>query len=292
MEETTAVPVMEPVQLVSVKQEDENEDDDDEEEAGGLAGRFLQLEWEQNTLLRALPPFGDPVSHVYRPLDYAWELHRDFVRRYCRTPKRVLFLGMNPGPFGMAQTGVPFGEAWHVREWLRVAGTVQKPPDEHPKRPVLGLSCHRAERSQSDPQRIASRPTRSINGTLRPSIGASCGAAGCGLGGRCGALRRAACAPCPGVCQPLCTHRGVTPSLTPKPPRQPGLGGTGQGATGRTGNTGVVGGKDRGLGGGEDGAMPQFTHSGPSPGSCFEGEDGAVPQFPLLRARLGFWGEH
>ncbi|XP_053907569.1 single-strand selective monofunctional uracil DNA glycosylase isoform X1 [Cuculus canorus] len=145
MEETTAVPVMEPVQLVSVKQEDENEDDDDEEEAGGLAGRFLQLEWEQNTLLRALPPFGDPVSHVYRPLDYAWELHRDFVRRYCRTPKRVLFLGMNPGPFGMAQTGVPFGEAWHVREWLRVAGTVQKPPDEHPKRPVLGLSCHRAE---------------------------------------------------------------------------------------------------------------------------------------------------
>ncbi|KAM3657319.1 single-strand selective monofunctional uracil DNA glycosylase [Ammospiza maritima maritima] len=52
---------------------------------------------------------------------------------------------MNPGPFGMAQTGVPFGEAWHVREWLRVSGSVRRPPREHPKRPVLGLRCPRAE---------------------------------------------------------------------------------------------------------------------------------------------------
>ncbi|NWW94061.1 SMUG1 glycosylase, partial [Rhynochetos jubatus] len=115
------------------------------EEEGDLAERFLQLEREQSALLQALPPFGDPVSHVYHPLDYAWEPHCDFVRRYCRTPKRVLFLGMNPGPFGMAQTGVPFGEAWHVREWLRVVGGVKKPPSEHPERPVLGLTCQRAE---------------------------------------------------------------------------------------------------------------------------------------------------
>ncbi|XP_061871304.1 LOW QUALITY PROTEIN: single-strand selective monofunctional uracil DNA glycosylase [Colius striatus] len=52
---------------------------------------------------------------------------------------------MNPGPFGMAQTGVPFGDVWHVREWLRLEGTVNKPPSEHPARPVLGLSCQRAE---------------------------------------------------------------------------------------------------------------------------------------------------
>lgn len=79
-------------------------------EAEDLAGRFLQLEREQSALLEELPPFGAPVSHVYRPLDYAWEPHRHFVRRYCRGPKRVLFLGMNPGPFGMAQNGVRMGE--------------------------------------------------------------------------------------------------------------------------------------------------------------------------------------
>ncbi|XP_064354480.1 single-strand selective monofunctional uracil DNA glycosylase isoform X1 [Dromaius novaehollandiae] len=111
---------------------------------GGLASRFLALELELSARLEALA-VGEPVSHVYRPLRYAWRPHRRFVRRYCRAAKRVLFLGMNPGPFGMGQTGVPFGDAWHVREWLRVTGRVEKPPAEHPKRPVLGLACRRAE---------------------------------------------------------------------------------------------------------------------------------------------------
>ncbi|XP_029893782.1 single-strand selective monofunctional uracil DNA glycosylase isoform X3 [Aquila chrysaetos chrysaetos] len=150
MEESAAETVgtaTEPVTgTVPVAEEEEEEDDNDDDD---LAGRFLQLEREQSALLQALPPFGEPVSHVYHPLDYAWEPHCDFVRRYCRTPKRVLFLGMNPGPFGMAQTGVPFGEVWHVREWLRVVGGVKKPPSEHPKRPVLGLTCRRAEGMRS-----------------------------------------------------------------------------------------------------------------------------------------------
>ncbi|XP_068519610.1 single-strand selective monofunctional uracil DNA glycosylase [Anas acuta] len=118
-------------------------------EAEDLAGRFLQLEREQSALLEALlealPPFGGAVSHVYRPLRYACRPHRHFVRRYCRGPKRVLFLGINPGPFGMAQNGVPFGETRHVREWLRVRGRVEKPQNEHPKRPVLGWECRRSE---------------------------------------------------------------------------------------------------------------------------------------------------
>ena len=97
MEESTTGTELEPVAV---------EEEEDEEDEDGLADRFLQLEREQSALLQALPPFGDPVSHVYHPLDYAWEPHCDFVRRYCRAPKRVLFLGMNPGPFGMAQTGV------------------------------------------------------------------------------------------------------------------------------------------------------------------------------------------
>ncbi|XP_064354482.1 single-strand selective monofunctional uracil DNA glycosylase isoform X2 [Dromaius novaehollandiae] len=123
---------------------------------GGLASRFLALELELSARLEALA-VGEPVSHVYRPLRYAWRPHRRFVRRYCRAAKRVLFLGMNPGPFGMGQTGVPFGDAWHVREWLRVTGRVEKPPAEHPKRPVLGLACRRAE-SDAIPSMVPNKP--------------------------------------------------------------------------------------------------------------------------------------
>lgn len=32
-----------------------------------------------------------------------------------------------------------------VKEWLKVEGVVQKPPHEHPKRPVEGLNCKRRE---------------------------------------------------------------------------------------------------------------------------------------------------
>lgn len=89
--------------------------------------------------------FGPPVACVYRPLDYAWAPHRAYLERYGRGPRRVLFLGMNPGPWGMAQTGVPFGDPAMVRDWLRLDGTVGHPPREHPARPVLGLAGTRRE---------------------------------------------------------------------------------------------------------------------------------------------------
>jgi single-strand selective monofunctional uracil DNA glycosylase len=83
--------------------------------------------------------------HVYNPLDYAWDVHRAYLRRYLGGPKRVLFLGMNPGPFGMVQTGVPFGEVAAVRDWLGLAGHIGAPANPHPKRPVLGFACSRSE---------------------------------------------------------------------------------------------------------------------------------------------------
>ena len=89
--------------------------------------------------------FGPPVTHVYNPLDYAWELHAAYLRRYAASRKRVVFLGMNPGPFGMAQTGVPFGEVAAVRDWLGLTGFVGRPAREHPQRPVQGLDCPRSE---------------------------------------------------------------------------------------------------------------------------------------------------
>lgn len=89
--------------------------------------------------------FGEPVTHVTNPLDYAWALHERYVRTWGASPRRVLFLGMNPGPWGMAQTGVPFGEVAAVRDWLGLRGEVRRPAGEHPRRPVQGLDCPRSE---------------------------------------------------------------------------------------------------------------------------------------------------
>lgn len=99
------------------------------------------------TLSRALAAltFAAPVTHVLNPLEYAWEIHARYLARYGVGKKRVVFLGMNPGPFGMVQTGVPFGEVAVVRDWLGLAGTVGQPLKPNPKRPVEGFFCARSE---------------------------------------------------------------------------------------------------------------------------------------------------
>ena len=89
--------------------------------------------------------FGPPVTHVYNPLAYAWAPHEAYLRKFGAARKRIVFLGMNPGPFGMAQTGVPFGEVAAVRDWLKIGGRVGKPDREHPRRPVTGFACARSE---------------------------------------------------------------------------------------------------------------------------------------------------
>ena len=89
--------------------------------------------------------FQPPVAHVYNPLVYAWQGHAAYLGKFGTTRRRVVFLGMNPGPFGMAQTGVPFGEVAVVRDWLRIECVVGKPAREHPRRPITGLVCHRSE---------------------------------------------------------------------------------------------------------------------------------------------------
>jgi single-strand selective monofunctional uracil DNA glycosylase len=89
--------------------------------------------------------FRKPVAHIYHPLDYAWDAHRTYLERFGGGRKRILFLGMNPGPFGMAQTGVPFGEVSAVRDWLGITAPIRRPVLEHPKRPVAGFGCERSE---------------------------------------------------------------------------------------------------------------------------------------------------
>jgi single-strand selective monofunctional uracil DNA glycosylase len=89
--------------------------------------------------------FAAPVSHVYNPLDYAWAPHREYLERYGTGRPEVLLVGMNPGPFGMAQTGVPFGDKDLVRDWMGIEAPVGHPDPEHPKRPVHGFACPRGE---------------------------------------------------------------------------------------------------------------------------------------------------
>jgi single-strand selective monofunctional uracil DNA glycosylase len=89
--------------------------------------------------------FADPVTHVYNPLQYAKSLNHDYLKRFGQGKKRAVFLGMNPGPWGMAQTGVPFGDVQMVRDWLKLEGQVKQPKVIHPKRPVQGLQCPRSE---------------------------------------------------------------------------------------------------------------------------------------------------
>ncbi len=100
----------------------------------------LNLSTEVNDLV-----FSAPTHMVYNPLEYAWPLHEQYLKLAGKSKKKVVFLGMNPGPFGMAQTGVPFGEIAAVRDWMGLRGKIKKPEPEHPKRPVYGLGCTKSE---------------------------------------------------------------------------------------------------------------------------------------------------
>lgn len=93
--------------------------------------------------------FGEPVTHVYNPLQYARRPHEAYLNRFGSASKEVVLVGMNPGPFGMGQTGVPFGDVGFVRDWMGIEAPVDRPALEHPKRPVLGFDCERSEVSGS-----------------------------------------------------------------------------------------------------------------------------------------------
>ena len=98
-------------------------------------------------LLNELRPlrFGPPVSHVYNPLEYARKAHDRYLKRYAAPPGKIVLLGMNPGPWGMAQTGVPFGEVSAVRDWLNIEAPIDVPENMHPKKPVQGFACPKSE---------------------------------------------------------------------------------------------------------------------------------------------------
>ncbi len=111
-----------------------------DEGAAGLIASTCRLREEVAVLA-----FGPPVTFVYNPLVYAWAPHREYLSRFGGIRRRVVLIGMNPGPFGMVQTGVPFGDVGMVRDWLGIEARVAQPERVHPKRPVLGFRCRRGE---------------------------------------------------------------------------------------------------------------------------------------------------
>ena len=110
------------------------------------SGQALLLQAGKDLIQDVSPlTFSEPVTHVYNPLEYAWDSHAAFIQRFAAPTCRVVLLGMNPGPWGMSQTGIPFGEVAAVRDWMGLSETVGKPSNEHPKRPVEGFACQRSE---------------------------------------------------------------------------------------------------------------------------------------------------
>lgn len=105
---------------------------------------LIPLAESLKTQLRGLP-FPSPVTHTYNPLEYAWESHKEYLKRFGSGKKKVVLLGMNPGPWGMSQTGVPFGEIPAVRDWMGIETPIGKPENEHPKREVVGFHCEKSE---------------------------------------------------------------------------------------------------------------------------------------------------
>jgi len=115
---------------------------------GDAGDRILAAERHSVRELAKLSFSSPPVHTVYSPLQYAWAVHEQYVRKFVpKAPVPILMLGMNPGPFGMAQTGVPFGQVAAVRDYMKLDPglPIERPDREHPKRPIEGFACRRSE---------------------------------------------------------------------------------------------------------------------------------------------------
>tara|TARA_X000000950_G_scaffold287489_2_gene399968 strand:+ start:729 stop:1517 length:789 start_codon:yes stop_codon:yes gene_type:complete len=111
----------------------------------GLLAAARALSERCDALLPSLIGQGG-VAHATNTLDYAWPLHEAWIRTWGGHGASTLLLGMNPGPWGMAQSGVPFGATATVRDELEIPDlALETPVGAHPKRPIVGLSQERQE---------------------------------------------------------------------------------------------------------------------------------------------------
>lgn len=144
-----------------------------------LAGATRQL---ADALDQIQPPEG---IRVYNPLVYGRVAHERYLSLAASGPRPVLFVGMNPGPHGMVQTAVPFGDVVNARAIQALAGSVEGAPlidrERLPAlahlRPIEGYSFARKEVSgtrfwsEFAPVFAAAGPTRDrLLSTLRSAF--------------------------------------------------------------------------------------------------------------------------
>ena len=104
-----------------------------------------KLRNDANLISQKLIDSCTQIDWAYNPLDYAWEPHQEYIKRYGGLGAKTVMLGMNPG-HGMGNTGIPFGCPEQVKKYLKIKNLEVKQPNSlHPKRPVYGLDCPKPE---------------------------------------------------------------------------------------------------------------------------------------------------
>lgn len=68
--------------------------------------KIYDVECRLSAELKIISFLSATISAVYNPIEYAADLHCAYLKKFLNKSKPVLFIGMNPGPFGMVQTGV------------------------------------------------------------------------------------------------------------------------------------------------------------------------------------------
>ncbi|XP_073844130.1 single-strand selective monofunctional uracil-DNA glycosylase-like [Musca autumnalis] len=82
--------------------------------------QFYESSYWLNEALKQPTPELQTFYGIYRPLDYAAQIYRNFLQKYLNGPKRILFVGMNPSRYGSLLTGIPFGDITTVRDRMQL----------------------------------------------------------------------------------------------------------------------------------------------------------------------------
>lgn len=70
-----------------------------------LAQQVHNMELQLSQKLLKLD-YGPTVEYRYNPVEYAGAPHSKYLSMFCSGHRPLMILGMNPGPWGMSQTGV------------------------------------------------------------------------------------------------------------------------------------------------------------------------------------------
>jgi len=97
-----------------------------------LAEKLL-AEWRENG--RRWERFAKEARgaglQVWNPALYALDIYQEYLTKFPPEPGAILALGLNPGPYGMAQTGIPFTDCRTASGALGMEMTIPgKAPDD------------------------------------------------------------------------------------------------------------------------------------------------------------------